>query len=61
MLISGEPDPSTASLEDWVAYREHLRVLPVRDETVSVALAIANAQIQKLRTAADEHIAARVG
>ena len=47
MVISGEPDPISASLEDWLVYREHLRSLPARDESVSVALAIANAQIRK--------------
>lgn len=50
MVIKGEPDPSTASLDEWIEYRDHLRSLPRSDESVSVALAIANAQIQKLRT-----------
>ncbi|CAN0586660.1 unnamed protein product, partial [Laminaria digitata] len=49
MTISGEPDPISATLEDWLAYREHLRSLPVKDETVSVAMAVANAQIRKLQ------------
>lgn len=49
MVISGEPDPASASLEDWLAYREHLRTLPAKDENVSVALAIANTQIRKLQ------------
>lgn len=49
MVISGEPDPASASLEDWLVYREHLRTLPAKDESVSVALAIANTQIRKLQ------------
>lgn len=49
MTISGEPDPISASLEDWLTYREHLRSLPAKDENVSVALAIANTQIRKLQ------------
>lgn len=49
MVIRGEPDPTTASLDDWIAYRDHLRSLPRADESVSLALAIANAQIQKLK------------
>lgn len=50
MVITGEPDPGSASLEDWVAYRDHLRSLPRVDETVRVGLAVANAQIQKLQS-----------
>lgn len=49
MVIRGEPDPSSASLEDWVSYREHLRALPDKDQSVSVAMAVANVQIQKLQ------------
>lgn len=49
MVIRGEPDPTTASLDDWIEYRDHLRSLPRPDDSVSVALAVANAQIQKLR------------
>lgn len=52
MVISGEPDPTSASLEDWLAYREHLRSLPAKDESVSVAMAIANTQIRKLQDTA---------
>lgn len=48
MVISGEPDPSAASLEDWLKYRDHLRSLPGQDESVRVGLAVAKAQIQKL-------------
>jgi hypothetical protein len=49
MVIRGEPDPASASLADWVAYRNHLRGLAGKDENVSVALAVANAQTQKLQ------------
>lgn len=51
MLIRGEPDLATASIEDWIAHREHLRSLPFPDDSVHVALAVANAQIQRLKTA----------
>jgi len=50
MTISGEPDPASASLEDWLAYRDHLRAMTDKDESVRLSLAIANAQIQKLQT-----------
>ena len=49
MVIRGEPDPASVSLDDWVAYRNHLRGLAGKDENVSDALAVANAQIQKLQ------------
>lgn len=51
MVIRGEPDQDSASVEDWIAYREYLRSLPDKDESVSVALAVANARIQKLQQA----------
>lgn len=51
MVIRGEPDPATASLDDWVAYRDYLRSLPDSDESVGLAIAIANSQIQKLKSA----------
>jgi hypothetical protein len=51
MVIRGEPDPATATLSDWVEYRDYLRSLSESDDTVDVALAIANSQIQKLRGA----------
>ncbi len=54
MVLSGEPDQATASLQDWAAYRDHLRSLPVGDESVRGALAIA--QIQKLQ---DKPVAAK--
>jgi hypothetical protein len=49
MVIIGEPDPTSASLEDWVIYRDHLRSLPEKGKSVGVAIAIANARIQKLQ------------
>ena len=49
MVISGEPDPESASLEEWLVYRDHLRSLPAKDDSLSVALAIANTQIRKLQ------------
>jgi hypothetical protein len=54
MGITGEPDPASASLEDWMAYREQLRSLPANDETVRVGLAVANAQILKLQSVDQE-------
>jgi hypothetical protein len=50
MGITGEPDPKSASLEDWMAYRDRLRSMPANDETVRVSLAVANAQILKLQS-----------
>ena len=49
MVIRGEPDPASASIDDWVAYRDHLKSLQGSDESVRVALAVAQAQIQKLQ------------
>lgn len=53
MVIRGEPDPISASLEEWVSYREQLRTLPEKDQSVSVAIAVANARIQKLQQTDD--------
>lgn len=58
MVISGEPDPTSASLDDWLKYREHLRSMPAKDDSVSVALAIANHQIRKLQGTSDRSIVA---
>mgnify|MGYP003648981411 CR=1 FL=1 len=58
MVISGEPDPSSASLQDWLKYREHLRSLPAKDDSVSVALAIANTQIRKFQGTSDQGVVA---
>ena len=49
MVISGEPDPESTSLEYWLVYRDHLRSLPTKDDRLSVALAIANTQIRNLQ------------
>lgn len=49
MVIRGEPDPASASIDDWMAYREHLKSLSGQDESIRVALAVAQAQIQKLQ------------
>jgi hypothetical protein len=48
MVIRGEPDPASASIDDWIAYREHLKSLGDGDESIRLALAIAQAQIHKL-------------
>lgn len=56
MVIRGEPDQASASLGDWVTYRDHLKSLAVKDESVSVALAIANARIQKLQQSGDKPV-----
>jgi hypothetical protein len=56
MVISGEPDQASAFLGDWVNYRDHLRSLPEKDESVSLALAVANARIQKLQQSADRPV-----
>ena len=49
MVFRGESDSNSASIDDWVAYREHLKSLPSQDERIRVALAVAQAQIQKLQ------------
>lgn len=49
MVIRGEPDPASASIDDWMAYREHLKSLSGQDESIRVALAVAKDQIQKLQ------------
>jgi hypothetical protein len=59
MVISGELDPTSASVKDWLTYREHLGTLPTKDEGVSVALAIANTQIRKLQNTESGIVAGR--
>jgi len=49
MTITGEPNPETATLDDWRAWRQTLLTLPRDDDSVRVALAVAEAQIAKLR------------
>ena len=47
--IEGEPDLLTGSLKDWQAYRQTLGQLPQNDQNVRLAIAVAEAQIAKLR------------
>ncbi len=47
-LIS-EPEPATATIEDWIAYRHRVGPLAGRDPGMRLALAVAEAQIAKLR------------
>jgi hypothetical protein len=47
--IRGEPDPATATLEDRRSWRHDLAALPQDDEGVRIAIAVAEAQIAKLR------------
>jgi hypothetical protein len=56
MVIRGEPDQASASLGDWVTYRDHLKSLPEKDASVSLALAVANARIQKLQQSGDRPV-----
>lgn len=56
MVIRGEPDLVSATLEEWTVYRDYLRSLPATDDSVGVAMAIANSQIQKLKQAASAEV-----
>jgi hypothetical protein len=47
-LIS-EPEPATATLEDWEVYRRRVGPLAGRDPSMRLALAVAETQIAKLR------------
>lgn len=47
-LIS-EPEPATGTLEQWLAYRRRVGPLAGRDPGMRLALAVAEAQIAKLR------------
>jgi len=49
LQIVGEPDLATATLDDWRAWRRDLATLPQDDENVRIAIAVAEAQIAKLR------------
>ena len=49
MTVTGEPNPETATLEDWREWRQTLLTLPRDDDSVRIALAVAEAQIAKLR------------
>lgn len=48
LIIDGEPDLVTGTLEDWIQYREKLATLPRNDENVRLAIAVAEARIAKL-------------
>lgn len=47
--IEGEPDLATGSLEEWLSHRRALAALPQNDENVRLAVAVADAQIARLR------------
>lgn len=48
LIIEGEPDLLTGTLDDWVHYREKLAALPQDDKNVHLAIAIAEARIAKI-------------
>ena len=48
LIIDGEPDFATGSMEDWIQYREKLATLPQADENVRLAISVAEARIAKL-------------
>ena len=48
VVIEGEPDLATGTLEDWMAFRQTLAALPQDDENVRIAIAVAHARIEKL-------------
>lgn len=48
-LALDEPDPATATLDDWLAHRRRLAMLDLTDRTVRVAIAVADAWIARLR------------
>ncbi len=48
LIIDGEPDLVTGTLEDWIHYREKLANLPQDDENVRLAISVAEARIAKL-------------
>lgn len=48
LIIEGEPDYATGTLEDWIQYREKLATLPQDDENVRLAISVAEARIAKL-------------
>jgi len=47
--LIAEPEPATATLEDWVAYSRRVGPLAGRDPAMRLALAVAAVQIAKLR------------
>jgi len=48
LIIEGEPDLATGTLDDWIHYREKLATLPQNDENVRLAITVAEARIAKL-------------
>ena len=48
LIIEGEPDLVTGTLDDWIHYREKLAGLPQNDENVRLAIRVAEARIAKL-------------
>lgn len=48
LIIDGEPDLVSGTLDDWVHFREKLATLPQDDENVRLAIAVAEAHIAKL-------------
>jgi len=48
LVIEGEPDSRTGTLEDWERYRERLAALPQGDAAVRLAIAVAEARIAAL-------------
>ena len=51
LVIEGEPDPRTGTLEDWQRYRDRLAALPQGDAAVRLAIAVAEARIAALHRA----------
>jgi hypothetical protein len=47
--IEGEPDLASGTLDEWQNYRRALSALPPNDENVRIAIAVAEAQIARLR------------
>ena len=48
LIIEGEPDLATGTLEDWTQYRQKLAELPQDDDNVRIAISVAEARIHKL-------------
>lgn len=48
LVIEGEPDLVTGTLDEWIHFREKLATLPQDDENVRLAISVAEARIAKL-------------
>jgi hypothetical protein len=48
LIIEGEPNLLTGTLDDWIHYREKLAGLPQNDDNVRIAITVAEARISKL-------------